>query len=113
MGGELGGCQLGSGVLVGWLYDYAHELRQHPKDALYLGTVHSAKVLEFRHVVLDGGWGAQIESLADERRSYYVGMTQAEQILTLCEFFDGNPFSNMPSRGGLFPNWRCALSDSR
>lgn len=94
MRGELGECQLGSGALIDWLYDYARELRQQPKEGLYLGTVHSAKGLEFRHVVLlDGGWSAQVDTLADERRLYYVGMTRAEQTLTLCEFADGNPFS--------------------
>ncbi|MDH4562298.1 RecQ family ATP-dependent DNA helicase [Pseudomonas sp. BN411] len=92
--GELGECQLSSGALVDWLYDYARELRQQPREGLYLGTVHSAKGLEFRHVVLlDGGWSAQADSLSDERRLYYVGMTRAEQTLTLCEFADGNPFS--------------------
>lgn len=94
MRGELGDCQLGRGALIDWLYDYARELRQQPKNGLYLGTVHSAKGLEFRHVaLLDGGWNAQANTLADERRLYYVGMTRAEQTLTLCEFTDGNPFS--------------------
>lgn len=94
MRGELGDCQLGSGALIDWLYDYARELRQQPKGGLYLGTVHSAKGLEFRHVILlDGGWSTQVDTLADERRLYYVGMTRAEQTLTLCEFADGNPFS--------------------
>ncbi|EMM8839928.1 MULTISPECIES: RecQ family ATP-dependent DNA helicase [Pseudomonas] len=94
MRGELGDCQLGSGALIDWLYDYARELRQQSKDGLYLGTVHSAKGLEFRHVVLlDGGWSTQVDTLADERRLYYVGVTRAEQTLTLCEFADGNPFS--------------------
>jgi ATP-dependent DNA helicase RecQ len=56
--------------------------------------VHSAKGLEFRHVVLlDGGWPTGAEVLNDERRLYYVGMTRAEQTLTLCEFSNGNPFS--------------------
>lgn len=94
--GELGECQLSSSAIIDWLYEYARELRRQPKQGLYLGTVHSAKGLEFPHVVLlDGGW-AKAESsteLADERRLYYVGMTRAEQSLTLCEFADGNPFS--------------------
>ncbi|HBO7423086.1 TPA: RecQ family ATP-dependent DNA helicase [Pseudomonas aeruginosa] len=94
MRGELGDCQLSNGALIDWLYDYARELRQQPKDGLYLGTVHSAKGLEFRHVVLlDGGWSTQVDTLADERRLYYVGMTRAEHTLTLCEFADGNLFS--------------------
>ena len=100
MRGELGDCQLGSGALIDWLYDYAREMRQQPKDGLYLGTVHSAKGLEFRHVVLlDGGWSTQVDTLADERRLYYVGMTRAEQTLALCEFADGNPFSRSLMKG--------------
>jgi ATP-dependent DNA helicase RecQ len=99
MRGELGDCQLSNGALIDWLYDYARELRQQPKDGLYLGTVHSAKGLEFRHVVLlDGCWSDQVNTLDDERRLYYVGMTRAEQTLTLCEFADGNPFSRSLTR---------------
>ncbi|NVZ65247.1 RecQ family ATP-dependent DNA helicase [Pseudomonas gingeri] len=94
MQGELGDCPLRSDALIDWLYDYARELRQQPQEGLYLGTVHSAKGLEFRHVVLlDGGWSVQPDNLSDERRLYYVGMTRAEQTLTLCEFGDGNCFS--------------------
>lgn len=90
---EFGQCPLAAHTLIDWLYDYARELRQQPKQGLYLGTVHSAKGLEFRHVVvLDGGWSSQPDTLSDERRLYYVGMTRAEQTLTLCEFPGGNPF---------------------
>nr|WP_277754417.1 RecQ family ATP-dependent DNA helicase [Rosenbergiella collisarenosi] len=91
---ELGDCLLAGETIISWLYNYAVELRQHRKNGLYLGTVHSAKGLEFQHVVLlDGGWINQEESLDDERRLYYVGMTRAEQTLTLCEFGKTNPFS--------------------
>lgn len=91
---ELGDCQLSNSAVVAWLYDYAREMRQQTKSGLYLGTVHSAKGLEFRHVVLlDGGWDARSAGFNDERRLYYVGMTRAEQTLTLCEFSHTNPFS--------------------
>jgi len=91
---ELGECQLRCSAVVEWLYDYAREMRQQARNGLYLGTVHSAKGLEFRHVVLlDGGWNTQAEGLNDERRLFYVGMTRAEQTLTLCEFNAANPFS--------------------
>ena len=91
---EFGQCPLSANALIEWLYDYARELRHQPRQGLYLGTVHSAKGLEFRHVVLlDGGWSAQPETLNDERRLYYVGMTRAELTLTLCEFANGNLFS--------------------
>lgn len=92
--GEWGDCPIPGHVLVDWLYDYARELREQPSDGLYLGTVHSAKGLEFRHVVLlDGEWNNPAHKTLDERRLYYVGMTRAEQTLTLCEFTQGNPFS--------------------
>ncbi|WP_434771519.1 RecQ family ATP-dependent DNA helicase [Pseudomonas entomophila] len=91
---ELGNCHLQGRAIVDWLFDYARELRQQPGKGLYLGTVHSAKGLEFRHVVLlDGGWNGQDDALDDERRLYYVGMTRAEQTLTLCQFGMDNRFS--------------------
>jgi ATP-dependent DNA helicase RecQ len=44
-------------------------------------------------VLLDGGWPTGTDVLNDECRLYYVGMTRAEQTLTLCEFPNANPFS--------------------
>ena len=97
---EFGQCPLVAQTFVDWLYDYFRELRQQLRKGLYLGTVHSAKGLEFRHVVLlDGGWSIQAETLGDERRLYYVGMTRAEQTLTVCEFYGGNPFSRHITEG--------------
>lgn len=91
---ELGDCELSGQAMVDWLYDYARELRHQPRKGLYLGTVHSAKGLEFRHVgLLDSGWSDHVRRVNDERRLYYVGMTRAEETLTLCEFVSGNPFS--------------------
>jgi ATP-dependent DNA helicase RecQ len=89
-------------AIVDWLYEYARELRHQPRKGLYLGTVHSAKGLEFRHVgLLDGGWLDSALKINDERRLYYVGMTRAEESLTLCEFASGNPFSRQVSGGAL------------
>ena len=91
---ELGDCELSGQAMIDWLYDYARELRHQPRKGLYLGTVHSAKGLEFRHVgLLDSGWSDHVRRINDERRLYYVGMTRAEETLTLCEFVSGNPFS--------------------
>ncbi len=92
--GELGDCRLSRAALIDWLYDYARELRQQARPGLYLGTVHSAKGLEFRHVaLLDGGWQQRPEQLEEERRLYYVGMTRARETLTLAAFQPGNPLS--------------------
>lgn len=94
LSGEAGDCTLSGQYIVDWLYDYARELRQQPRQGLYLGTVHSAKGCEFRHVVLlDGDWRSGQSNHADERRLYYVGMTRAQETLTICEFSPGNPFA--------------------
>lgn len=91
---ELGDCQLSCAALVDWLYDYARELRQQPRKGLYLGTVHSAKGLEFRHLgLLDGGWTNDATRVEHERRLFYVGMTRAEETLTICEFEPGSPYT--------------------
>ncbi len=83
-----------------FLFDALAERRREPVrgQGIYLGTVHSAKGLEFAHVVLaDGGWapasqfgsGSDSDSDGDadaveaERRLYYVGMTRACHTLAL------------------------------
>ncbi|GAB6142947.1 RecQ family ATP-dependent DNA helicase [Desulfocicer niacini] len=51
---------------------------------IFLGTVHSAKGMEFSHVfILDGGWTRPrtVEEMEEERRLYYVAMTRARQWL--------------------------------
>ncbi|MCP4119391.1 MAG: RecQ family ATP-dependent DNA helicase [Desulfobacteraceae bacterium] len=53
---------------------------------VFLGTVHSAKGLEFSHVfILDGGWGSPVkkQEMEEERRLYYVAMTRAKGFLGL------------------------------
>ena len=93
LGGEYGDCQLAPETVISWLYDYAREIRQQARPGLFLGTVHAAKGLEFRHVaLLDGNWEASLEQLDETRRLYYVGMTRAEETLTLCDFEPGNAF---------------------
>ncbi|MCL2021849.1 MAG: RecQ family ATP-dependent DNA helicase [Betaproteobacteria bacterium] len=95
LAGEYGNCQIAPGTLINWLYDYAREMRQQPRPGLFLGTIHSAKGLEFRHVaLLDGDWGTRQDQLDEARRLYYVGMTRAEETLTLCEFGRGNVFTD-------------------
>ena len=99
LGGEYGDCQLAPATVIDWLYDYAREVRQQVRPGLFLGTVHAAKGLEFRHVaLLDGHWEASSEQLDETRRLYYVGMTRAEETLTLSEFDPGNAF--VASLGG-------------
>lgn len=99
---EMGDCQLAAHAFIDWLYEYPRALRKQGKQGLYLGTVHSAKGLEFRHVgLLDGGWSTDISNISAERRLYYVGMTRAEETLTLGEFDSGNSFSRQLSQDVL------------
>lgn len=90
---EFGDHTLSSSTLVDWLYEYARTLRARPPSGLYLGTVHASKGLEFRHVMLlDGGWSLSADNIEQERRLYYVGMTRAQQTLTLCRHAGGKSF---------------------
>lgn len=104
---EFGEVQLTGSSLVDWFYDYFREIRERPSAGLYLGTVHSAKGLEFTHVVmLDGGWSTDIQTNDDERRLYYVGMTRAAHTLTLCEFSSGNRFSSTLESTSVAKLWQ-------
>ena len=68
-------------------------MRTQPPNGLYLGTVHASKGLEFRHVMLlDGGWKFSADNIQQERRLYYVGMTRAQQTLTLCRHTGSKSF---------------------
>lgn len=63
---------------------------------LFLSTIHSAKGMEFKHVViLDGGFGRgqSHEEREEERRLYYVAMARARETLCLMQRQDANnPF---------------------
>ena len=88
------------------LHDFSADIARSEKGRLTLSTVHAAKGREFRHVLLlDGGnW---LQSTADERRLYYVGMTRARETLTLCQGVRrGNPFSPALDGAGVT---RCPL----
>ena len=58
-------------------------------------TAHSAKGLEFDHVVvLDGDWNQPGggNDADEQRRLYYVAMTRAKKTLALACFEKPNPF---------------------
>lgn len=72
-----------------WLDDYLVELKKLRSSGIYLGTIHSAKGLEFKHVFLpDSGWAND----AEECRLYYVGMTRAIETLTLIQACPQHPY---------------------
>lgn len=73
--------------VIHWLYDYAYELPISIKKGIFLGTMHSAKGLEFDHVfILDYLDTHYEKDNEEERRLYYVGMTRAKKTLMLCSF---------------------------
>ena len=66
----------------------ADHVRSHiVGDGVLVGTAHSAKGLEFPHVIVLGGewrnWRGERDSMEAERRLYYVAMTRARETLTL------------------------------
>ncbi|SMC80936.1 ATP-dependent DNA helicase RecQ [Desulfocicer vacuolatum DSM 3385] len=75
---------------------------------IFLGTVHSAKGMEFSHVfILDGGWGTPkiMAEMEEERRLYYVAMTRAKEWLGLFSLKgSGNPHINILKRENCFDN---------
>lgn len=88
LGGDLGELELPSATILDALYEASQDASNNGDDAaIKLLTAHSAKGLEFNHViVMDGGdW----RSSDDERRLLYVAMTRAKQSLTLFRIEDG------------------------
>ena len=79
--------------LQNWILDYLGTLKQLRQQGLYLGTIHSAKGLEFKHVfLLDDNDGKKQKNTAGERRLYYVGMTRSIETLTLIQSDPKHPF---------------------
>lgn len=72
-------------------FEFCADQDREPDGGLTLTTAHSAKGLEFDHVlVLAGGWQTSKQAaLTTERRLYYVAMTRARQTLTLCTKDEG------------------------
>jgi len=65
-------------------------------EGVFLSTVHAAKGMEFKHVLIaDGGWDRtrSAQTLEEERRLYYVAMSRAKETLCLIQRRDVcNPF---------------------
>ena len=85
---------------IDWLVDWGRQARREQKGLL-LTTAHSAKGLEFDHVmVLDGGWLKGVrrndpDGMDEARRLYYVAVTRARETLGLLRLGGGR-------KGGFF-----------
>jgi ATP-dependent DNA helicase RecQ len=72
-----------------------HQRAHSVGHGVFLTTAHSAKGLEFRHVlVLGGDWRSRpagsggspsVAAIEERRRTYYVGLTRARETLTVFE----------------------------
>jgi ATP-dependent DNA helicase RecQ len=88
LGGELDELELPAAAILDALYEASQESSQHGDgNAVKLLTSHSAKGLEFSHVVVMdcGDWRPSDE----DRRLLYVAMTRAKQSLTVFRVDDG------------------------
>ena len=93
--------------LINFLYDAFFQMKadQRRGDGIFVGTAHSAKGLEFKHVfVLDGGWNKKNMNLEEDRRLFYVTMTRAMENLFLFKAQNSvNPFvDNIKNNQGLY-----------
>ncbi|MEE8525105.1 MAG: RecQ family ATP-dependent DNA helicase [Thermoanaerobaculia bacterium] len=103
---------------IEFFYEALMERRRDPSfgraatgvGGVRLATVHAAKGLEFRHVLMaDGHWSRSMDAdghvetrrAEEERRLYYVGMTRARDTLHLLQRRDAdNPY--LPDLRGDF-----------
>jgi ATP-dependent DNA helicase RecQ len=92
---ETGDAEVATGLAHEYLLEACAEARRGEgcEPGVALGTVHSAKGLEFDHVLLIGGWclPAKEDEQEEMRRAFYVGMTRARQTLTVIQRAKGRP----------------------
>jgi ATP-dependent DNA helicase RecQ len=95
---EIGGTvQVPMSYCIEYLYEALGEQRREQSvgTGLFLSTIHSAKGMEFVHVLVPGGgWthGKSRQEQEEERRVYYVAMTRAKETLCLFQRADtANP----------------------
>ncbi len=88
---------------VTWMIDHFHDFLTEQRrekvvgKGIFMSTIHSAKGMEFPHVfILDGDWKQSMDKAQqeEERRIMYVGMTRAEETLSLLKIKGkaNNPF---------------------
>ena len=83
---EFGAPEIAIRDALGWIADWGREFGGMG-EGLVLTTAHSAKGLEFDHVVvLDDAWQPRQNTDPDEqRRLFYVAMTRARRSLSIIE----------------------------
>ena len=94
---ETGGAETPVAHFVEWLAEWGRQIRRRQRGLLLL-TAHSAKGLEFDHViVLDGDWNqpGNNNDADEERRLYYVAMTRAKKTLALARFEESHQLQEM------------------
>lgn len=94
---ETGDAETPIARFIEWLAEWRREIRRRQRGLLLL-SAHSAKGLEFDHViVLDGGWNryGNNNDMDEERRLYYVAMTRAKKTLALACFEKPNRLQNV------------------
>ena len=101
MAEDLGVSEVAGRDALTWIGDWGREFGV-AEQGLTLVTAHSAKGLEFDHVVvLNDAWEPRPNENPDEqRRLFYVAMTRARCSLCLLEGVDAHPFlpkETMPS----------------
>ena len=84
---ETSGSELPVTAFKAFVLDYLREAGREQRlgKGIHLGTVHSAKGMEFKVVcLLDGGWNVRNQQdQEEERRLFYVGMTRAMDSLVI------------------------------
>ncbi|MHC1699230.1 MAG: RecQ family ATP-dependent DNA helicase [Geobacteraceae bacterium] len=100
--------QLPMGYFTEFVYEALAEQRREQSvgEGVFLSTVHSAKGMEYCHVLVPGGgWtrGKNRHEQEEERRVYYVALTRAKDTLCLFERADvPNPHTGLMNGDFLF-----------
>jgi len=88
---ETGDMAMPANITCQFLYEILHDLQSDCRlgQGVFLSTMHSAKGMEFTHVIiLDNDWGKNTDEPEEaQRRLLYVAMTRAKETLCLlhCE----------------------------
>ena len=101
--GEAGDSEVAASRVLEFCYETLGEQRRDGGlgDGLFLSTLHGAKGLEFRHVLIADGEGGGREDPEERRRLYYVGMTRARETLAMGRL----PGGDNPSPSQFDGNW--------